>query len=224
MGGVNSTSFVNYGMWEFLKSTLFRTDVLIVLFIVILCIYLYYKFNRKKKIYFTNPVHSFLEEFAQLHKATIGDVSENVEEAVIPEEKPKRTKKEIWKNEERCRQIFQKLFDKPFESCRPDFLKNPVTGSNLEIDGYNEELKLGMEVQGKQHSEFVPYFHRKGGAKEFEYQVKKDDYKAKKCKLEGIDLICIPHYISPDHLEKYIVREIRKIKRFKDYSLNTYEN
>lgn len=221
MGGVNSTSIIHYGIWDFLKNTLFRTDVLIVIGIIILCIFLYYKFNRKKKIYFVSPLKSYFEEYAALQASTMETITENI----IPQEKiqPKRKKEDIWKNEERCRKIFETLFDKPFKSIRPDFLKNPVTGSNLEIDGYNEELKLGMEVQGKQHSEYVPHFHKKGGAKEFEYQVKKDDYKAKKCKLEGIDLICIPHYISPDHLEKYIVKEIRKINRFKDYPLNTYE-
>jgi hypothetical protein len=31
---------------------------------------------------------------------------------------------------------------------RPDFLKNPATGRNLEIDCFNNQLKIGLEYQG----------------------------------------------------------------------------
>lgn len=46
------------------------------------------------------------------------------------------------------------------------------------------------------------------------YQVKKDDYKTKICKLKSIDLISVPHFIHFDKLEDYIKRCLRKIKKF----------
>lgn len=119
-------------------------------------------------------------------------------------------KKKVNKTEEICRDIFEKIFKKKFPSVRPVFLKNPVTGHNLELDGYCEELKLAFEYDGVQHAEFNKHFHKRPN--EFIYQIKKDDFKSKKCKIEGIDLIRIPHYIHKESLEDYIKKEIRRIR------------
>lgn len=226
-----SEFFVSYGIYEFFKS-LCRVEVLFVILVVCFAFYLWYKFGRKRKLFTrhrnNNSVLSFFAEYGKLSEKSIeqnildGESSSLDEEAAGEGEKPKKKKEDIWKTEERCRKIVEKIFRKPFKSERPEFLKNPVTGKNLELDMYNPELRLALEMDGRQHAEYIPHFHR-GGIKQFEYQMKKDDYKTKKCKLEGIDLIRIPHHISPDHLEKYIVREVRKIERFKSYPLNTNE-
>ncbi|NQZ58906.1 MAG: carbohydrate-binding protein [Lentisphaeraceae bacterium] len=41
-------------------------------------------------------------------------------------------------------------------------MRNPVTGGshNLEIDCYNDELRIGVEYQGRQHYSFNPRFHK----------------------------------------------------------------
>ena len=39
------------------------------------------------------------------------------------------------------------------------FIKNEEN-NNLEIDCFNEELKLCIEYNGKQHYEFIKFFHR----------------------------------------------------------------
>jgi hypothetical protein len=51
------------------------------------------------------------------------------------------------KGEAHARKISKEIFQKPFDKIRPDFLRNNVTGKNLELDLYNEELNLGIEVQ-----------------------------------------------------------------------------
>ena len=56
--------------------------------------------------------------------------------------------------------ILEDIFKRPFYKIRPDFLRNDVTGYNLEIDLYNNDLKLAVEVQGDQHYKFIPFFHR----------------------------------------------------------------
>lgn len=37
------------------------------------------------------------------------------------------------------------------ENFRPDFLKNPTTGRNLELDFYLPDFKVGIEIQGQHH-------------------------------------------------------------------------
>lgn len=113
--------------------------------------------------------------------------------------KPRRSTS---KREEMVRDILEKIYGKKFIPIRPDFLKNPATGRNLEIDCYNEEMNLGVEVDGKQHSEYVPHFHENAGA--FRYQVAKDDFKKKKCQLVGVTLINIPHFVHTDDIERYL--------------------
>jgi len=114
-----------------------------------------------------------------------------------------------WKHEEMCRNILEKIFNKPFKSCRPKFLKNPVTGQNLEIDCFNEQLRIGLEYDGVQHSKYTPHFHRSGKA-EFLYQLKKDQFKDMVCKREGITLIRIPHFVHHTDLERFITNKLRQ--------------
>lgn len=101
------------------------------------------------------------------------------------------------------RNILQKIFRRPFISIRPEFLSNPVTGQKLEIDCYNEELKLGVEYNGRQHEEFIPFFHRHKG--NFRQQRYRDELKKLMCQKQGITLISIPSTIPYDKLEPYII-------------------
>src|SRR5579885_1122723 len=102
------------------------------------------------------------------------------------------------KPEKKCRRILQRLFDKEFPCVRPDFLYNPLTGKNLELDMYNEELGLAVEYNGKQHYQFLPLFHKNTRA--FEYQQHRDEWKAKKCKEMGIILVTIPYTVKEENL------------------------
>ena len=117
--------------------------------------------------------------------------------------------KKKWKGEERCREILQQIYRKPFPSSRPDFLKNPVTNKNLELDCYCESLKIALEYDGAQHANYTPRFHR-DDKWNFVYQVRKDDWKTKKCEEMGITLIRIPHYVQHEKLEAYIRKKLEK--------------
>lgn len=107
------------------------------------------------------------------------------------------------KGERICKEVAERLFKRPFHKIRPDFLKNDKTGKNMEIDMYNDELKLGIEYNGIQHYKFSPYYHR-NGQKDFEGQIYRDKLKEQRCEENEIKLIVVPYLVKPDEIENYI--------------------
>jgi len=103
--------------------------------------------------------------------------------------------------------LLEDIFKVPFYKIRPNFLKNEVTGYNLEIDLYNDELKLAVEVQGDQHYKFTPFFHRNKDT--FMMQRYRDEMKKQKCMNRGITLIEIPYKVGEKGLKKYLLTQLR---------------
>lgn len=130
-----------------------------------------------------------------------------------PGEQPKRRgpPKES-KGEAECRRVLQGLFKKPFPSMRPDFLRNPVTGGeyNLELDCYNAELSLAVEYSGVQHYKYVPYFHKNKEA--FLNQKYRDDMKRRICKEYGVNLIEVPYTVKVEEIRPYLIRQLKTMK------------
>lgn len=114
------------------------------------------------------------------------------------------------KGELECRRILEGIFNKPFNKSRPDFLRNPVTGGefNLEIDCYNPELRLGLEYSGVQHYKYSPYFHKNKEA--FYNQKYRDDMKKRMCKENGVILIEVPYTVKIENISNFIKSELRK--------------
>lgn len=176
---------------------LLNLDVFFVVIVVVL--FIYFLVTKKKKKY----------EFIGWNK----DI--NLDDILRPRVKPKRKKRKFNKGEERCREIFTSIFGKKFKSVRPDWLKNPATGQNLELDGFCPDIQTSMgtglafEYDGRQHATYTPHFHR-GGPKEFIYQTKKDAFKTMMCKKRGIMLIRIPHSIVFEDLDRFIRMKIQR--------------
>lgn len=116
------------------------------------------------------------------------------------------------KNEEHCREIVERLTNHKFRSVRPNFLKNPETNRNLELDMYCEELKVAFEYNGVQHYHFIPggYFHP-NGEEDFLKQQKRDRFKARKCKENGITLFVIPYTVKREDHEEFIKKCLRSL-------------
>jgi hypothetical protein len=120
------------------------------------------------------------------------------------------------KGEKLCRAVFQRIFNKPFLKDRPDFLKNPVTGKNLELDGVNYTIKhptgmgVAFEHDGEGHFHYNKYFH--SDKNDFIYQAKKDSFKDTVCKNKGLLLIRVPYYVSQDYdtVFEYIVSRLKE--------------
>ncbi len=121
----------------------------------------------------------------------------------------KRSKTES-KGEIECKRVAEKIFNKPFKKIRPDFLKSEVTGKNLELDVYNDDLKLAVEYDGIQHYKYTPHFHRNGEL-DFQKQLQRDKFKEEKCKENGIRLIRVPYLVKQDEIEGYIRVKAREL-------------
>jgi len=100
------------------------------------------------------------------------------------------------------------LLDKPFPKIRPKWLKVD-NGSYLELDGYNDELKIAIEMNGIQHYYEIKHFHRKEG--DFQKRLEYDRIKVEKCKEMGIKLIIIPYDVEYENICNFIASELKKI-------------
>lgn len=109
-----------------------------------------------------------------------------------------------------CRRVLTKIFNKPFNKERPDFLNNPVTGGdyNLELDCFDVKLKLAVEYNGRQHYEFIEFFHK--NKDRFLNMKYRDDMKRRMCKDEGITLIEVPYTVEVKDIEEFIRKELIK--------------
>lgn len=117
------------------------------------------------------------------------------------------------KNESRgeieCRKYLETIFGVPFGKARPNFLRNPVTGNNLELDCFNEELRLGVEYNGQQHYKYKSFFHRNVDAST--NQKYRDELKRRMCQENGINLIEVPYTIPLNDIGGYLQLKLKQL-------------
>lgn len=114
----------------------------------------------------------------------------------------------IYKNENTCKLIFEHLFQCSFNKCRPDWLRNPNTNRCLELDGFNEKLKLAFEYDGEFH-----YKKNKSTSytsKKVLNQQERDKIKDNLCYKNNITLIRIPYTIKKENYQNYIEQKCIK--------------
>lgn len=112
------------------------------------------------------------------------------------------TRCRLFINENKCREVFEKLFKVSFLKSRPKFLLKIETNRLLELDGFNDDLKLAFEYDGEQH--FNPVY----GTDHLLKMQKNDALKDDLCKKNNVILIRIPYTI--DNKEKFIKEELDK--------------
>jgi len=164
----------------------------ILFFIIIIILKVFYPEWFDEQINVMNEIHNDLE---LTHR-----------QLQIPS---KRSKTES-KGEIECKRAAEKIFGKPFKKIRPNFLKSEDTGKNLELDIYNDDLKLAIEYDGIQHYKYTPHFHRNGEL-DFQKQLQRDKFKEQKCKEHGITLIRVPYLVKQDEIEGYIRIKVREL-------------
>ena len=114
------------------------------------------------------------------------------------------------KGEQICRNYLENRFKRPFPNVRPNFMFNPETKSNLELDMFNSDLKLACEYNGRQHYQFDAYMHR-NNYNNFTQQQKRDKTKIGICKRLGIDLISVPYTVSHTKIPQFLDAELAKL-------------
>ena len=110
------------------------------------------------------------------------------------------------KGELMCKAILEELFNKPFISIRPDWLKNPIGTHNLELDCYNKELGLAVEYSGIQHFEYTPRFHKNKEC--LKTQQYRDYIKKQACEKNGVTLIVVPYTVKHSKIKEYLYSAI----------------
>jgi hypothetical protein len=108
----------------------------------------------------------------------------------------------------------EKITGKKFPTVNPSWLT--WKGRTLELDGYNEELKLAIEVDGWWHHHwestkepYEVYFER----------VIKDIVKTKLCKRKGVYLIRVDSKLPSAHWRNYLLSRLYDARFLKEEPL-----
>lgn len=101
-----------------------------------------------------------------------------------------------------CCEVLEEIVNDNVQvNIRPNFLKNPKTGRNLELDCYYEKkigeklVKIGLDYQGSYHYTYVSKFH-KNGLDSLKEVKERDKIKKELCAKEGIILIVVPYIVD----------------------------
>lgn len=117
------------------------------------------------------------------------------------------------RGEEICRNILERIYSRPFLKCKPDWIVNSKTGRSLELDGYNDELKIAFEYNGIQHYVYPNPFHN--CEDQFNKQLYRDRIKQQACDDNQVWLIIVPYTVKYEQIEDYIKTKLPPQDHFK---------
>ncbi|MGV3632253.1 MAG: zinc-ribbon domain-containing protein [Bacteroidota bacterium] len=106
-----------------------------------------------------------------------------------------------------CRLSFEKIFKTHFNKVRPDWLRNSG-GYIMELDGYNEDLKLAFEHQGSQH-----YGLKSQHWFDKQNLQQNDKEKTEICSQRGITIIYIPEVFTLTKLANLLSFILEQLKQ-----------
>lgn len=93
-----------------------------------------------------------------------------------------------WRGKSRSKfQLSVKHFLLPFWKNDIVFEEFQLVGTRLSLDFYNANKKIAIEVQGRQHTKYVEFFH--GNRFKYLQQLKRDEKKLKFCEINEIVLV-----------------------------------
>lgn len=108
------------------------------------------------------------------------------------------------KSEQYAIELLEQITGKKFPTVNPGWLK--FEGKSLELDGYNEELKLALEFSGPMHRKWFP---EKESYEKYLDRVEKDAAKKRICKEKGIFLMELDSELPKRHWKTYIMSRLK---------------
>jgi len=127
---------------------------------------------------------------------------------LAPEKRSKRKIVQMSKGEAECKKCIENITGASFEKSRPDFMFNPVTKENLELDLFNYDLKIAIEYNGKQHYVYNKFMHNNSKEK-FHAQQYRDRIKRDACQKLGIFLIEVPYTVKIEDIYNFLFDELK---------------
>lgn len=121
--------------------------------------------------------------------------------------------------EEALRRIVERHYNVEFKNVRPDWLKGKK--NNLELDCYNDDLKLAFEFNGITH--YKPIY----GIKRFKIQCENDLIKQRKCAENGVKLYIIKDLINNENKKNdnsHVLTNIISQLKFFNIDVKNIEN
>jgi len=93
-----------------------------------------------------------------------------------------------WTGKSRSKfQYSVKEFLQPYWRTDIVFEELKLVGTRMSFDFYNANKKIGVEVQGQQHTKYIKFFH--GNRAKYLEQLKRDDKKMRFCEMNEICLV-----------------------------------
>lgn len=135
-------------------------------------------------------------------KSDFSFVTAEIVEKYNRKKNPQLFKKTDSQGEIVCRKVLESVYGLEFSKCRPQWLKNPETNYPLELDCYNEKLKLALEYNGEQHYKWPNFLDQ--SYDDFIKQVRRDQFKKEVCAAKNVYLIIVPYNVPLAQIPKYI--------------------
>lgn len=120
--------------------------------------------------------------------------------------KPANKGRFVSKGERICCNTMSNIYGVPFDTIRPSWLRNPETGENLELDCYNDDLKIAVEYNGIQHYKWPNFTNQT--EEQFTNQVRRDGAKAELCKRNNVYLITVPYTVPHEMIASFILSHL----------------
>jgi hypothetical protein len=110
----------------------------------------------------------------------------------------------IYLNEEICRTTFEQIFDSSFPKSTPNWLRT-LNNRQMELDGFNKNLKIAFEYQGIQHTRISKYSE---DTQKLKSQKTRDIRKKLLCKNNNVHLIVISYRQNLLNLPRFIRKRL----------------
>lgn len=120
--------------------------------------------------------------------------------------RPQQRGRFISRGERMCCQTMERIYGVPFTSTWPNWLRNPETDETLELDCYNDDLKIAVEYNGEQHYKWPNFTNQT--YQQFINQVRRDTLKLDLCDKNGVYLIVVPYNVPYENIPSYIMSHL----------------